>query len=189
MLAARCDAVGQQTLDEKQVIQVFNDLFGETLNTRLVGGAEEPLYRPADVTCDHHRVIFTRNYVASALHEVAHWCVAGAERRQLEDYGYWYAPDGRTTAQQSEFERVEIKPQALEWIFSAAAGLPFRVSADNLQAGLGASEGFKDNIHAQVMRYCEQGLNERATALVTALAAQVGTESPLGASHYQRDEL
>ena len=54
-----------------------------------------------------NRIVFTHDYFASALHEVAHWCVAGPERRRLTDYGYWYAPDGRTEKQQMEFERVE----------------------------------------------------------------------------------
>jgi elongation factor P hydroxylase len=59
-----------------------------------------------------------KDYLASALHEVAHWCLAGVERRKLEDYGYWYSPDGRSRGEQSAFENVEARPQALEWILS-----------------------------------------------------------------------
>lgn len=54
----------------------------------------------------------------SALHEISHWTIAGAKRRLLPDLGYWYAPDGRTKEQQDLFEQVEIKPQAIEWLFA-----------------------------------------------------------------------
>ncbi len=36
----------------------------------------------------------------------------------LPDLGYWYAPDGRIEEQQALFEQVEIKPQAIEWLFA-----------------------------------------------------------------------
>src|SRR3546814_2809228 len=49
---------------------------------------------------------------------VAHWCLAGAARRRQDDYGYWYAADGRDLEQQHLFEQVEVKPQALELLFS-----------------------------------------------------------------------
>lgn len=60
------------------------------------------------------------------MHELAHWCIAGPERRLLADYGYWYEPDGRTEQIQAEFEKVEVKPQAVEWILSASCGFPFK---------------------------------------------------------------
>ena len=151
------------------LIELFNRTFAETENTLLQGSAEEPLYQPADKDDGCHCIYFTRDYFASALHEVAHWCVAGAGRRKLVDYGYWYAPDGRSASQQTEFEQVEVRPQALEWIFATAAGVGFRVSADNLAAGLGASEKFKTAIYAEVQRCCEQGLSPRATQFVQAL--------------------
>ena len=176
-------------LDCWAVISVFDRLFSETLNTRLVGGALEPIYLPADQHAGFHRVVFSHDYVASALHEVAHWCVAGAARRELEDYGYWYAPDGRSPAQQTEFERVEVRPQAQEWILSVAAGLPFRISADNLEAELGASEAFKSAIFEQAMSYLEAGLNPRAQALVEALAQLSCVEEPLSSAHYRRSKL
>ncbi len=68
----------------------------------------------------------------SALHEISHWSIAGDKRRLLPDLGYWYAPDGRTAEQQALFEQVEIKPQAIEWLFATAFGRKFRVSLDNL---------------------------------------------------------
>lgn len=89
----------------------------------------------------------------SALHEISHWTIAGEERRKLPDLGYWYAPDGRTQEQQALFEQVEIKPQAIEWMFAKAFGRKFRVSLDNLTGEGGDGSTFKDNVYAQVQRY------------------------------------
>ncbi len=176
----------------QQIVTVFNGCFAgeDGLNTRLKGGFSEPYYRPAEQGgASFHQVEFTRDYPASALHEVAHWCVAGSERRQLPDYGYWYAPDGRSAEQQSLFEQVEIKPQALEWIFARACGLPFRVSADNLDAGLGPSVSFKRNIWLQVQRYCDQGVNMRVAQFAQALASAFGQANPLRADLYRLEAL
>lgn len=98
----------------------------------LCGGAAEPVYLPATNKHPHHRIFFTRDYFRSALHEIAHWCVAGKVRRQLLDYGYWYYPDGRDQQQQLAFEAVEAKPQSYEWLLSLSAGQQFEVSLDNL---------------------------------------------------------
>lgn len=176
----------------ERVVSVFDACFSSpaALNTRLVGGHEEPFYRPASESgASWHQVEFTRDYPASALHEAAHWCVAGAGRRKLPDYGYWYAPDGRSTAQQAEFELVEVKPQALEWIFSRACGLKFQVSADNLDAGLGPSEAFRRNIWRQVQRYCREGVNSRAHQFALALAAAFERPNPLVPERYLPEEL
>ena len=142
--------------------QLFNQLFLETENTRLIGGAHEPLYLPADEHCDHHRLYYREDYFASAMHEIAHWCIAGTERRKLVDFGYWYNPDGRTTDQQTAFEQVEVKPQALEWIFTEAAGCRFVLSADNLEAGLGASSGFEKAVEQEYHRLLGVGLSGRS---------------------------
>ena len=118
--------------------QVFRDCFYATHRTRLVGGAAEPLYLPAQEGRDA-MIFYREDYPASALHEVAHWCIAGPARRELEDYGYWYAPDGRSAEQQRAFERVEVRPQAVEWHLALASGVAFTVSADNLAAPLDSS--------------------------------------------------
>lgn len=120
------------------LIQIFAQCFGESHNTELVLGDDEPIYLPANVGCDtisasaKAQVVFAHGYFTSALHEVAHWCLAGEQRRLLLDYGYWYAPDGRSAEQQRQFEQVEVKPQAIEMAFSRAAGIKFNVSCDNL---------------------------------------------------------
>ncbi len=155
--------------DCHDLISIFNTTFALPLRTQLEGGGSEPVYQPASSQLTYHKVIFTQDYFASALHECAHWCVAGPERRLQEDYGYWYAPDGRTEAQQEVFERVEVKPQALEWIMAEACGFKFQVSADNLTQGLGASEPFKEAIYQRVRVLCEQGLTLRPGNFIAAL--------------------
>ncbi len=120
------------THDYNDLITLFNQLFEEEYQTRLVAGEDEPLYSVATKEIPYHRVIFAHGFYQSALHEIAHWCIAGRERRQLEDYGYWYNPDGRDREEQAAFEDFEVRPQAVEWLFSKAAGRPFTVSCDNL---------------------------------------------------------
>ena len=138
----------------------------------LAGGALEPLYQPAREADGIHRILYREDYFASALHEVAHWCIAGDRRRRLTDFGYWYSPDGRTVEQQRAFERVEYKPQALEWHFARACGYRFRISRDNLE-GLAVSpddgEGFKRQVQRQAAQWQSHGLPERAQCFVAAL--------------------
>lgn len=158
----------------EELIELFNQLFKQSLNTILVKGDDEPIYLPADHEHPNHRVIFAHGFYASALHEIAHWCVAGPERRLLEDFGYWYKPDGRTADEQAEFEKVEVRPQAFEWLMSAAAGHKFNFSADNLASDIGASDSFKTNVLSMVHDLIDQGLPERVGLLVDALSKQSG---------------
>ncbi|MDN3526268.1 elongation factor P hydroxylase [Halomonas sabkhae] len=152
------------------IIALFDGLFMPGYQTRLVRGEDEPLYLPADASSPWHRVIFAHGFYASALHEISHWCIAGARRRQWEDYGYWYQPDGRDAEQQREFESVEVAPQALELLFSRACGLPFNVSVDNLggQADVDR-DAFRARVEARAARYATEGLPLRARALHEAL--------------------
>ncbi len=144
-----------------QLIELFNRCFKESYQTVLIQGGIEPLYIPAGEE-KYHRLIFAHDYFSSALHEIAHWCLAGPERRQQVDFAYWYQPDGRTAKQQKVFEQVEIKPQALEWIFAKAAGHDFHFSADNLDAGMDVSVTFKQAVHEQLAHYLQTGLPPRA---------------------------
>ncbi len=155
----------------EDVMALFDGLFLPRYRTRLVRGGDEPLYLPADDACPWHRVIFARGFYASALHEVSHWCIAGARRRRLEDYGYWYLPDGRNASQQHQFETVEVAPQALELLFSHACDRPFRVSVDNLGEVEVDREGFQARVAARADRYLREGLPARAAAFRRALAA------------------
>lgn len=91
------------------------------------------------------------------LLEISHFCIAGDQRRLLPDFGYWYAPDGRSAAQQQAFERVEIKPQALECLFTHACGRPFQVSQDNLFADFDTSAStFAKDVYQQAKAYLSQ---------------------------------
>lgn len=159
----------------KDLIQIFNQLFQDSENTLLVRGDDEPIYLPDSMTGNKHQVIFAHGFYASAMHEIAHWCVAGAERRLLEDYGYWYEPDGRSEEQQRLFEKVEIVPQAMEKCFCLAAGFKFRVSVDNLNGSPGDTSGFTHNVDVKAQEYLDQGLPDRAQRFFDALAKFYGT--------------
>ena len=87
----------------------------------------------------------------------------------MPDFGYWYAPDGRTSEQQRTFESVEVKPQALEMIFCLAAGHRFDVSTDNLNGEQTDPGPFRAKVHAQAKVYLQQGMGERPTRFAQAL--------------------
>lgn len=173
----------------ERLLAIFAQVFRENYRTELLGGAPEPFYQPAKERDGWARIYFTRDYFASALHEVAHWCVAGEARRKLADYGYWYAPDGRSAEQQKVFEQVEVVPQALEWIFSVACGVAFRVSADNLDSQLGASMEFRQAVWNQVQKFCVSGVPERALAFALALASEFGQGDPFVGHRYQLPDI
>lgn len=154
----------------QDLITLFNETFYPRYNTRLELGGDEPVYLPADEQVPFHRIIFARGFYASALHEIAHWCVAGPERRLLEDFGYWYQPDGRSAEQQAAFEQVEIRPQAYEWILAQSAGFTFRVSCDNLSGDFEPDRlAFMRKVHAEVLTILHQGLPPRVRLLSEAL--------------------
>ncbi len=52
------------------LIELFNGLFRDSLNTVLVKGTDEPVYLPADSEHPNHRIIFAHGFYASALHEI-----------------------------------------------------------------------------------------------------------------------
>ena len=163
------------------LITLFADTFSETQKVSLLGGADEPLYLPArdDNPAEIH---FRDDYFSSALHEIAHWCIAGAERRKQVDYGYWYVADGRDAQAQEAFFKAEVKPQALEWLFSLACDYPFRVSVDNVVAGehesdwsyweqLEQAKGhFQTLCYKQIVLWENSGLPQRGKLFMTACA-------------------
>lgn len=157
--------------DCEDLIHIFDACFFERYHTRLIRGVDEPIYLPMDEATPYHSVIFAHGFFSSALHESAHWLIAGSLRRQWVDYGYWYVPDGRNEAQQLAFQQVEVKPQALEWILSDAAGYRFQFSIDNLNGASVDMEGFKANVRTQVEAYYEKGLPARAQRFYDALKA------------------
>lgn len=154
----------------QDLIKIFESTFFNRFNTKLICGGDEPIYLPADKDHASHRIIFAHGFYASALHEIAHWLVAGEKRRLLEDFGYWYEPDGRSAEQQAEFEKVEIVPQAIEWAVAVSCGFKFDVSADNLSGIEIDRMGFKHKVHQQVLSYLENGFSARTKDLLTACA-------------------
>ncbi len=161
------------------LIKVFNQIFSESERTLLAHSADEPIYIPAKTDEDFHTIYFAHGYFSSALHELSHWLVAGKERRQLEDFGYWYKPDGRTEAEQQEFEQVEVKPQAIEWFLAKCCGHVFHFSADNLTAGSQASDSFKRKVHLQAKQLAEhKGMEYRMASLVKVLSQTFSQSVP-----------
>ncbi|MCL1624055.1 elongation factor P hydroxylase [Moraxella sp. Tifton1] len=138
------------------LISLFNELFSQTntaIPTMLVRGDDEPEYFPAHDEMPA-RIEFAHGFFASALHEISHWCMAGKYRRTLNDFGYWYEKDGRNAQTQALFEKVEIKPQAIECLFNQACGRYFYVSQDNLDADFDTSQStFAHDVHHQAKIY------------------------------------
>lgn len=182
------------------LIAIFERCLGQDYHTRLVGGADEPFYEPG--TRDGYaRIYFRDDYFSSALHEIAHWCIAGAERRTKPDYGYWYNADGRSPEEQLAFYRVEVKPQALEWAFTTACNLPFKVSADNLNATAGSGQawqywetvnemqdGFTKQCRTQLLHWLEHGFPVRAEIFIKALVGFYREGKHLGANEFRSNE-
>lgn len=146
----------------QDLINIFNACFASSYNTRLIKGEAEPLYLPANSDQSYHAIYFAHGFFSSALHECAHWFIAGKMRRNYEDYGYWYIPDGRNVEQQALFQQVEVKPQAIELLLSCAANYRFHFSIDNLSGAPGDSAMFKKAVLDQAMRYHQEGLPKRA---------------------------
>jgi len=155
--------------DFNDLITIFEQLFKASQQTVLVKGGDEPIYLPQDDEHSHHRVIFARGFYASALHEISHWLVAGSARRLLEDFGYWYCPDGRDQAKQLEFEAVEVKPQAIEWALCLACGVEFNVSSDNLNGWQSDRFVFQDKVYSRLCDLISGGFNTRTIELIEAL--------------------
>lgn len=153
----------------QDLITLFNNCFAQEFNTRLIKGDDEPIYLPANDQCSYNAIYFAHGFFSSALHECSHWLIAGDYRRTLEDFGYWYVPDGRNAEQQALFQQVEVKPQAIEWILSQAAGHKFRVSIDNLDGDEADTVAFKQAVYQQVLNYCDKGLSYRAESFRNAL--------------------
>jgi len=188
---------GQMKISEQQrlqrINQLFDDLFLHSEGTLLVGGADEPLYIPSITASEPHQLVFRENFVSSALHEIAHWCIAGKQRRLQRDFGYWYQPDGRNIDQQAQFEAVEVKPQALEWIFSNACGQKFTPSADNLNATdntVAYDIAFKQALVKQARQWCKsQQLSARAKLFIDGLVKEFNTVDPYNLEYYQLSYL
>jgi elongation factor P hydroxylase len=82
-----CDAMH----DAHDLMVIFHDCFARDYNTRLVKGDDEPIYLPANEACAYHSIVFAHGFFSSALHECAHWLIAGDERRTQVFIKYTFA--------------------------------------------------------------------------------------------------
>lgn len=152
--------------------------------TVLVRGDDEPQYyaKTAELPA---QIVFAHGFFASCLHEISHWCIAGQRRRGLDDFGYWYAPDGRNAAQQREFEQVEIAPQALECLFTLALGKHFRVSTDNLNAIRHGERDtqFDHNVYRQALVFLAQWQTPSPDTAPSPTGKRLSTDARLLLNH------
>ena len=157
-----------------EIAACFNAAFYHPHATQMRGGASEPLYLPA-AKGEPALLCYREDFAASALHEAAHWCIAGKRRRALVDFGYNYEPPPRSEAAQQQFFALELRAQALEALFAKAAGVEFRPSADNLQADLST---FVERLRValpDVSHWVRESADTRARQFIDALEAWRGT--------------
>ncbi len=154
-----------------RIAQAFNRTFYSTHGTLMQGGAAEPLYEPATGS-QPARIVHTYDYPASALHEAAHWCIAGAARRRQRDYGYWYVPGPRDRLQRVAFFAAEANVQALEAVFALTCGVRFVVSADDFAATPEERECFALHVGERIDARLRTALPPRARRFRAALLAE-----------------
>ncbi|MFU8817688.1 MAG: elongation factor P hydroxylase [Pseudomonadales bacterium] len=135
----------------------------------LIGGAAEPLYLPA--TSQRPAIIrYTLDYPQSALHEIAHWCLATPQRRALVDYGMWYLPPPRSARDQARFYAAEVPVQALEMLMAGACGLHFHCSVDNPGVDDPAARSdFEARVRQAAHELCCRGPSELARSVLQTL--------------------
>lgn len=155
----------------RRITATFNRLFGVSHRVCMTGGGAEPLYEPA-LPDRAARIVFTADYPASALHEAAHWCLAGAARRCLRDYGYSYLPGPRDPASRAAFFASECDVQAIEALFAEVCGVRFVVSADDFEASPAEIEAFEGKVRRAIALRRTGGLPPRAALLRDALQAE-----------------
>lgn len=113
-------------------------------NLKIIGGAEEPFYLAPKENIDAI-IYFRSNYPRSLLHEMSHYCLAGDRRRNIDDFGFWYSPCGRSAEEQEMFETVEARPQGLEKAMCEILGIKFLPSLDDF-SGRPPSGDFLENL-------------------------------------------
>ena len=76
------------------------------------------------------------------------------------------------------FESLEIRPQALEWIFSEAAGVRFRVSFDNFQRMSEDCFEFRASVRDEAISLTSS-INKRALSFLQDLMSVSGLKHAL----------
>ncbi len=154
-----------QSLADHEIAARFNAHAGRVYHAHLQGGADEPLYEPARPGAPaliHYR----QDFAQSALHELAHWCIAGAARRALPDYGYWYQPPPRNPAMRARFFAVESRVQGLERLLAHVCGVRFHVSLDDPGSD---PQDFEARVAASTRAWLMRELPARTQAVLQAL--------------------
>lgn len=159
----------------EELATLFNTIFEASHQTVVIGTEDEPHYLPKGDGRLHHYIFYTQDSYTSLMHEVAHWCRAGLQRRQLPDYGYWYQAENRPPHAQQLYVQSESKTQALEWIFCVAAGLRLQIIPENQPHSFEPSLEFKRSIYDATLNYLRLGLSDRSDRFKQKLL-----------SHYQR---
>jgi elongation factor P hydroxylase len=148
---------------------VFNGCFALTYGVKMRGGADEPLYLPASQVSPAE-LIFRENFPASALHEAAHWCIAGAHRRNSLDFAYTYIAAPRSAGEQELFFAAELRTQSLESVFAETANVIFNPSADNLNCDISAFANAIARRRAQTDEWLNSSAGMRAMQFCQALS-------------------
>ncbi len=150
---------------------LFDRTFSAGYGVHMRGGASEPLYLPA-IAQQPAQLVYTHDYPSSVLHEAAHWCLAGAQRRQSMDFGFAYvATAARSTQEQAAFEAAEVRTQAIEWRLSLAAGVVFRLSVDSIGRD---RMPFLEMVAQEVQRRLREGWPPRVQRFAAVLADALG---------------
>lgn len=159
-------------MDHRAIAGRFNARFRRGAGAVLIGGAEEPLYLPATRSRPAH-IRYARDHARSALHELAHFCLAGPAGRALPDFGLAYEPPPRSPAAQRRFFEAEVPVQALEMLFSEACGIGFRVSTDNPGRDDPVTEAwFAEQVRRRCRAFRRHGPGACAEAVLGALSGR-----------------
>lgn len=167
-------------MNHREIAARFNAAFGGASDcrceragdpppTRLRGGASEPLFVPA-AAGRPALIRYRGDFAQSALHEIAHWCLAGPSGRRQADYGLIYEPPPRGADAQARFYAAEVPVQALEMLLARAAGVPFHFSPDNPGTDLGHQHGqFENTVTGAFRTLCRRGPGALGLRVLTAL--------------------
>ncbi len=135
----------KKIFNDDELCNALIDLLANVLPDLVIqGGADEPFYQ-APSGGAKAILYFRSNYPRSLLHELSHYCLSGEKRRQIDDFGYWYIPCGRTENEQLLFEQVEARPQGLEKAMCEAIGISFIPSLDDF-SGRPSSADFLERL-------------------------------------------
>jgi len=124
------------------LIDAFSGIFP---SLKIIGEAEEPFYVAPKENVSAI-IYFRSNYPRSLLHEISHYCLAGDQRRNIDDFGFWYSPCGRAAEEQRRFETVEARPQGLEKAMCEIVGIKFSPSLDDF-SGRPPSRNFLESVN------------------------------------------